>query len=333
MWNKKVVWGNIWLHYIRDKRKILVLLTVFALVLGAVYQLYDLSWEPFFYGLVLCLAAGILAAIPDGYAYWRRHRQMLQLKAQVRQRMPELPAPQNLQEEDDVQLLRAVWEEKENCLADGCRRQRETLDYYTLWAHQVKTPIAAMGLLLQGQDTEMGRALQAELFKTEQYVEMALSYVRLGSSSTDYVFRRYSLDDLVRQAVRKYASLFIQKKLKLDLRPLDCQVITDEKWLVFAIEQILSNALKYTNQGCISIYQEPEKVLVIADTGIGIIPEDLPRIWEKGFTGYNGRTDKRATGIGMYLCRRVLENLSHAVTVESQVGKGTKVSIVLDEKT
>ena len=314
MWNKKVVWGNIWLHYIRDKRKILVLLTVFALVLGAVYQLYDLSWEPFFYGLVLCLAAGILAMIPDGYAYWRRHRQMLQLKAQVRQGMPELPAPQNLQEEDDVQLLRAVWEEKENCLADGCRRQQETLDYYTLWAHQVKTPIAAMGLLLQGQDTEMGRALQAELFKTEQYVEMALSYVRLGSSSTDYVFRRYSLDDLVRQAVRKYASLFIQKKLKLDLR-------------------ILSNALKYTNQGCISIYQEPEKVLVIADTGIGIIPEDLPRIWEKGFTGYNGRTDKRATGIGMYLCRRVLENLSHAVTVESQVGKGTKVSIVLDEKT
>lgn len=332
MWNRKAVLGNIW-YYIRDKRKILALFAVFALVLGAVYQLYDLPWEPFFYGTVLCLAVGLLAAIPDSYAYWCRHKQMIRLKAKVGQGMPELPTPQNLQEEDDFQLLRAVWEEKENCLADGNRRQQETLDYYTLWAHQVKTPIAAMGLILQGQDTEMGRALQAELFKTEQYVEMALSYVRLGSSTTDYIFRRYSLDDLVRQAVRKYASLFIQKKLKLDLQPLDCQVLTDEKWLVFAIEQILSNALKYTSEGCISIYREQKKVLVIADTGIGITPEDLPRIWEKGFTGYNGRTDKRATGIGMYLCKRVLENLSHTVTVESQVGKGTKVSIVLDERT
>lgn len=332
MWNREDFPKGIWLHYLKDRRKVVTLFAVFALILGAVYQLYNLPWEPFCYGLILCLAAGFLAALPDGYRYWRRHAQMIRLRAKAGQGMPELPAPQNLPEEDDIRLLEAVWEEKENCLVDGQRRQQETLDYYTLWAHQVKTPIAAMALLLQGEDTETGRALQGELFKTEQYVEMALSYVRLGSSSTDYVFRRYSLDDLVRQAVRKYASLFIRKKIKLDLQPLDCQVLTDEKWLVFVIEQILSNALKYTNQGCISIYQEPEKTLVIADTGIGIAPEDLPRIWEKGFTGYNGRTDKRATGIGMYLCKRVLENLSHAVTVESQVGKGTKVSIVLDEK-
>lgn len=303
-----------------------------AAIFGAVYRLYDLPWEPFLYGLALCLAAGLLAAAPDAYAYWRRHRQMIRLKAEVKQGLPDFPAPQNLPEEDQFRLLKALWEEKENCRTDGLRRQQETLDYYTLWAHQVKTPIAAMRLLLQGEDTETGRALQAELFKTEQYVEMVLSYARLGSSSTDYVFRRYSLDDLVRQAVRKYAPLFIRKKIKLDLQPLDCQVLTDEKWLVFVIGQVLSNALKYTSEGCISIYREPKKTLVIADTGIGIAPEDLPRIWEKGFIGCNGRKDKRATGIGLYLCKRVLENLSHTVKVESQVGKGTKVSIGLEKK-
>ena len=104
-------------------------------------------------------------------------------------------------------------------------------------------------------------------------------------------------------------------------------MLTDEKWISFVIGQILSNALKYTSKGCVSIYREPKKVLVIQDSGIGIAPEDLPRIWEKGFTGYNGREDKRATGIGLYLCKRVLENLSHTITVTSKIGEGTKVSI------
>lgn len=329
MLNREAKSQNILLSYIKDRRKWLLLSTAWALLLGVVYQLYNLSWEPFFYGLVICLAVGLLAAALDGYHYWSRHKRLLRMGREVEQGPPDFPAPRNQQEADYICLLKKVWEEKENCIAKAKWERRESLDYYTLWAHQVKTPIAAMRLLLQGQDTQMSRDLQAELFKTEQYVEMALSYVRLGSSSTDYVFRKYPLDDLVRQAVRKYASLFIQKKIKLDLRSLDGQVVTDEKWLVFALGQILSNALKYTNKGSICIYFEPEKGLVIEDTGIGIAPEDLPRIWEKGFTGYNGRMDKQATGIGLYLCKRVLENLSHTIQVESRLGEGTKVYIGL----
>lgn len=303
------------------------MLAVCGLLLSLVYQLYDLPWEPLIYGLSICFAVCLGAASADLYHYQRRHRYLFRLRAEVGQGIPDLPKPRDLVEEDHFCLLEMLWEEKEDCLAAGRREQQEALDYYMLWTHQVKTPIAAMRLICQGEDTQMGRDLQAELFKIEQYVEMALSYVRLGSGPTDYVFRRYPLEDLVRQAVRRYASLFIQKKIKLDLMPLDSQVVTDEKWLVFVIGQILSNALKYTNRGCISIYQEGKDVLVIQDTGIGIAPEDLPRIWEKGFTGYNGREDKRATGIGMYLCKRVLENLSHTIEVTSRVGSGTKVSI------
>lgn len=318
--------------YIKDRRRIWLGAALCSLVMGLVYRLYGISWEPFVYGLCICLVMGLAAASADIYRYRQRHRYLLRLQAEVGQDLPELPVPKSLHEADYICLLRKIWEEKEDCLVKKRQEQQETLDYYTLWAHQIKTPLAAMRLICQGEDTQMGRDLLAELFKTEQYVEMVLSYVRLGSSSTDYIFRRYHLDDLVRQAVRRYASLFIHKKIRLDLGSLDVWVVTDEKWLVSALGQILSNALKYTDKGCISIYLKPEKVLVIEDTGIGIAPEDLPRIWEKGFTGYNGRIDKRATGIGLYLCRRILEDLSHTITVSSQVGKGTKVSIDLAVK-
>ncbi len=318
---------NIFLSYIRDRRKILLLAAVWALAMGVVYWLYNLPWEPFVYGIVLCLATGFLAAGIDGYGYWSRHRRLARLSRKAQQGIPDFASPRNLEEADYLNLLKKVWQEKENCVMEAKRERQESLDYYTLWTHQIKTPIAAMGLMLQERDTPMSQSLQAELFKTEQYVEMALSYVRLGSASTDYVFRKYPLDSLVRQAVRKYASLFIQKKIKLNLKPMDFQAVTDEKWLTLALGQILSNALKYTSKGSISIYCQPENTLVIEDTGIGIAPEDLPRIWEKGFTGYNGRKEQRSTGIGLYLCKRILENLSHTIRVESKLGEGTRVYI------
>ena len=175
------------------------------------------------------------------------------------------------------------------------------------------------------------RALLEQLQSVEQYVEMVLGYLRLESPSSDYVIRNYALDDIVRQAVRKYASQFIRRKLRLEYTPLNVSVITDEKWLLFVIEQVLSNALKYTRSGSVSITLEAPKTLCIRDTGIGIAPEDLPRVFEKGFTGCNGRTDKRATGIGLYLCRRILEKLGHTIAITSTVGEGTTVRIGLQQ--
>ena len=132
--------------------------------------------------------------------------------------------------------------------------------------------------------------------------------------------------------MKKYAPLFIRKKLTLGYEPVNCQVLTDEKWLEFVLEQILSNAIKYTKRGSVAVYMDDreEKTLVIADTGIGIAAEDVPRVFEKGFTGYNGRYDKRSTGIGLYLCRRVLNRLSHTIRIESEPGQGTRVYINLD---
>jgi signal transduction histidine kinase len=172
--------------------------------------------------------------------------------------------------------------------------------------------------------------LSEELFKIEQYVDMVMYYQRLESISSDFLFRKYDLYDIVKQTLKKHAILFINSKLSLDLQEFECFVVTDEKWLQFALGQIISNALKYTPRGIISIYLEisaGNAQLVIRDTGIGIRPEDLPRIFEQGYTGYNGRLDKKSTGIGLYLCKRTLDKLSHTIEVSSEVGKGTKVTI------
>lgn len=233
----------------------------------------------------------------------------------------------NLIEQDYLALIRTLFNQKQEYIAEIDREKAEMIDYYTLWVHQIKTPIAAMRLILQSSDDAQNHELQDQLFKIEQYVEMVMAYLRIGSSSTDYLLKEYDLEDMVKQSVRKYATMFIRKKISVKLGNLKCRVLTDEKWFCFAIEQILSNAIKYTDEGYISIDSEDEATLVIKDTGIGIAPEDLPRICEKGFTGYNGRIDKRASGIGLYLTKQILTKLGHRISFESEVGKGTTVRI------
>ena len=218
----------------------------------------------------------------------------------------------------------------------------EMTDYYTMWAHQIKTPIFALRLLLQENPTVNKEAL-TELFKIEQYVEMVLGYLRTEDMSSDLKLSRCALDSIIREQIHKYAGIFISKKLSLTYEGISKNVLTDEKWLGFVIGQILSNALKYTRTGGIRISlkdvpgnsQNTEDIsnmispspvtLIIEDTGIGIRKEDLPRIFEKSYTGVNGRENNRATGIGLYLSKKIMKRLDHRIYVTSEEGKGTKV--------
>lgn len=171
--------------------------------------------------------------------------------------------------------------------------------------------------------------LTAELGRIEQYVDMVLTYLRLEEGGSDYVIRPCSVDEVVRAAVRRFAGEFIDRRIRLDYEPVQWETVTDGKWLTFVVEQLLSNALKYTGQeGAIRIYRQGDE-LCIADTGMGIAPEDLPRVFQMGYTGENGRLDRRSSGIGLYLCRRICGNLRHGIRMESVPGKGTTVYLTL----
>ena len=321
------------LSYLKDHIKVIIVYLLFVSIFYAIFYLYNLQLEPVMYASTLCGVLGSIFIILDILKYRKKNSVLQNLRESIIYSIDNLPEVNGLIEEDYNMLINILFEEKAKVLAKVDMDMNEMIDYYTLWAHQIKTPIAAMRILIQSVEDDNNSYLLNELFKIEQYVEMVLGYLRMESMSSDLVLQSYSLDDIVRQVVRKYARLFIAKKIKLDFKELNTQVLTDEKWLVFVIEQIISNAIKYSKiEGTISIYMDKNKskTLVIEDSGIGIEKEDLPRVFEKGFTGFNGRSDKKSTGIGLYLCKTILNKLSHKIEIESEVSKFTRVKIGLD---
>ena len=315
--------------YLKRQYKLLLLLAGAVCIFTAVFFLYDVPPEAPLYAGGLCLMLG-LALFAVGYRrFLLRHRELEYLLRRAGEKALPLPPAQGLLEEDYQALLQAVCRDRARLAAEKENRLREQTDYYSLWVHQIKTPIAAMDLLLQEGGGPRRDELEVELLKIRQYVEMVLSYLRLGSDCTDYVLREYDLDGIVRQAVRKFARMFILKKITLDFQETGRQVLTDEKWLLFVIEQVLSNALKYTPAGgTIRIYGDGG-ALIIADSGIGIREEDQARVFEQGYTGYNGRADKKSTGIGLYLCKEVMDRLEHGISLTSRPGEGTAVRLEL----
>lgn len=165
--------------------------------------------------------------------------------------------------------------------------------------------------------------MRQELFKIEQYAMMALRFIKLESISSDIVLAPCRLDSAVKEQVRSHSIPFVYKGLSVSVNVSGQSIMTDKKWLGFIIEQLISNAVKYTNKGGVTICGDA-KTLSIEDTGIGIMPEDLPRIFEKGYTGYNGRIDDRSSGIGLYMAKRAADALSIRIGVESRLGRGTR---------
>ena len=296
------------------------------------FWLYHLPVEAVLYPAFICAVLGLLLLVIDFRRVLQKHQRLDRIQTLSDAIGENFPQVEGLEDEDYQQIIRLLQEEQTRFHADTARRYGDMVDYYTIWAHQIKTPIASMRLTLQNEDSQLSRKFSGDLFRIEQYVEMVLMFLRLDSDSTDYVIREHDLDAIVRQAVRKFAGEFIARKLQLVYEPLNAKVITDEKWLSFVVEQVLSNALKYTPSGSITISLEAPKTLCIRDTGMGIAPEDLPRIFEKGYTGYHGRADKKASGIGLYLCKRVCSNLGHSITARSAVDSGTTIKIDLSQR-
>ena len=301
-------------------------------VYAVILYLYRLPAEGALYGLCLCLAVA-LPFFAAGFFSWRRRVRLLEeLRRRPGLAPEDLPAPRDALEEGWHSLL------EETLSASRARREaleqaaRESAEYYTLWAHQIKTPLSAMELILQQEPCPAAGELGVQLLRTEQYADMVMAYVRATSEATDFLLRPCPLEPLVHQTVRRLSLLFIRRDITLELGELSGSPVTDEKWLGFALEQVLTNALKYTPKGGKITISAAGDRLTVRDTGVGIAPEDLPRVFEKGYTGRNGRLDRRASGVGLYLSRKVLKRLGHDIRVDSAPGAGTTVTFLLESR-
>lgn len=318
--------------YLKQRKRALLFFLLCAMVFFCTFFLYGLPVLAVLYPVCICFVLAM------GFAFWDlrtvkcKHEKLKRCSRIPLDIQKQLPEIHSVDDEDYQRIISRLCQEYRQQQTDYSLQHQEMTDYYTIWAHQIKTPIASMKLTLQNEDSALSRQLSEELQRIEQYVEMVLAFLRLGSSSQDYVFREQELDSIVKEAAKKFAGQFIRKKIKLYYKPLYVKVLTDEKWLSFVIEQVLSNALKYTNSGSITIDMEEPLILCIRDTGIGIAPEDLPRVFEKSYTGYNGRKDKKASGLGLYLCKRICSNLGHQISVQSSLDSGTVVRIYLERR-
>lgn len=322
---------RLFFKYIYQYRYTAMLFLIFSAIFAVILMMYDTTPEAVLYAFLLCGAIGIVIITIGFIVFRKRYRLLEDIYANLPLMIDKLPETENPYQEILQEIIVKLSEISSENLTNLKNLQHDSMDYFTVWVHQIKTPISAMQMILQSEDTDENRVLLSELFRIEQYAEMALYYLRLDSPTTDFVIGRYNLDSIIKQALHRYAPQFINKKIKLIYSPVDAQILTDEKWLLFIIEQILSNAVKYTIKGSVTI-KYANNILIFFDTGIGISPEDLPRIFEKGYTGLSGRRDRKSTGLGLYLCKRTADNLGHSLSASSVVGRGTNFYIDLSSK-
>lgn len=335
---------GIFKSYLRDRKRVFFLVGGVTSIYIIVFYLYAVDLEPVVYGTLLSALAGAVTTGRDFWQYRRKHRALTSLASHLSHSLESLHASDSdhqlstsfdLIESDYQNIFRILWNRAEKVKEDADKQLLEIKEDYTMWVHQIKAPISAMNMIIQ--DSDRKRELAIELLRIEQYVEMALAFWRLEQTTADLRLEEFNLLSAIKQAVRRFSIFFIYKGIRLELDEEACNIsiITDEKWLVFVVEQILSNALKYTSKGTIYIRMDEMsarkggKVLIIQDTGIGIEPSDIPRLFEKGFTGYNGNLQKSSTGIGLYLCKRILEKLTHKISLQSEPEIGTTVLIDL----
>ncbi|EFX52936.1 ATPase/histidine kinase/DNA gyrase B/HSP90 domain protein [Streptococcus cristatus ATCC 51100] len=310
-------------HHLYSRRFILLLLLIVFSIMGMFAFIFEDGRSLLEYQLLLAfLLASFFLGMDLASAYKEYRNQLFYASGR----------PQTALEVLLFEKLALLEMDKKNRAIEEREKLNDLMDYYTLWAHQIKTPIAASSLLVgEIEDKKVKNQLEQELFKIESYVNIVLQYLRLESFHEDLVLKKENLEDLVKEIVKKYAIFFIQKGLSLNLHDLDRTIITDRKWFVVILEQVLSNSLKYTSQGGIEIYFQ-EDTLYIKDSGLGIQDSDLLRVFERGFSGYNGRLTQQSSGLGLYLSKKIADELGHQISIASQVGQGTTVMISFSEK-
>ena len=317
--------------YLKKNIKVYILFVVFIAIFFIMFYLYNLPLEALIYTGSFCFLAALVASFSDFVNYRESYKKLKFLEKNILNDLEDLPKSLDIRIDYYHKIIEKLYEELEKLTQENQQKNTDMVDYYSMWVHQIKTPIAAMNFLLDNEEIDR-KILQQELFKIERYVEMVLTYIRLDSISSDYVITKINLDEVVKDSVKKYATIFINKKIKLNYVSHETMVISDKKWLSFAFEQILGNSVKYSSTGGEITIETYENKLVIEDNGIGIKEEDLPRIFEKGFTGFNGRYEKKSSGLGLYLCKKTLDKLGHHIEISSKVGEGTRIEITFPKE-
>ncbi len=323
---------KLFFKYIASKRAVIFAWAIFCILFTVSFYAYRLPVSAVLYPAALSGAMGVAFIL---FGFLKTRKAYLSLSKITGENiswgdMPELS--HGVETDELVRIITELYKKQEKVLAEMQQKNSDMREYYTVWAHQIKTPISVMKLRLQNEDSPLSRSMQSELSRIEGYVEMVMVYLRLGSNDHDYVFKECDLDSLIKHSVSRFSSEFIDRGIGLEYGGVDFELVTDKKWFCFVLEQILSNSLKYTpSAGVIRIFMKEGGTLCIADTGIGIAYEDQPRVFDMSYTGLNGRENRASSGIGLYLCKRICDRLGIGIRLCSEPNRGTAVCLELSQ--
>ena len=318
-------------QYLKERIQLLSFFVIVLIIFGLVFYLYHLPFEHYVYASFLILLMLATSMIYDYIQFSKKHHIIKELEKNTEFLQENLPPKTTQNDEDYQKIITHLITRNRQLISRADEKHTNLIEYYTLWTHQIKTPLSAMDFLIQGKSRDVFDDMELQIMNIESYIDMALQYLRIDNMSSDLKLLNYSIKEIVNEAIKDYSKMFIYKGIKLELALIELDVITDEKWLLFVIKQILSNAIKYTPKGKIRIYAK-DKHLYIEDSGIGIQAEDIVSVFNKGFTGYNGRINRKSTGLGLYLVKEIVDNLGHSIEINSLVDEGTIVSLNLSQE-
>ena len=321
MWNKKLL--N---EYLKMKKtSIIGILGVYAILFVFVY-LYRIPIEVILYPFILTIVFVLMVLLFDYIKYKEKVNKISQICNDISSCYSVKINDKNIFDEYYLDIINELLKENRKQVSQIQKKVSDINDYFSIWVHQIKTPIASMKLKIDNEQMDLLQ-LASDLNRIDHYVDLVLSFLKFDEEKIDLYFRKTDVDRIMRESLKKFSNDFIIKKIRLDYKLSKREVLTDEKWLSFVFDQLLSNALKYTDKGTISIYYDGDSCLCIKDSGIGIALADMERLFEKGFTGYNGRQYKKASGIGLYMCKRMCDKLNIAISIESIVNEYTLVKL------
>jgi signal transduction histidine kinase len=325
--DKAMHWTTLVIPFLRTSVNQLLTFLLINGIFAVLFLLASLDLNIYLYGLQLTLFFWLIILAVQWTLFMKRVR-----KAESIRFDQDLSTKRDkrIQSVDDLyeSSYRSLYEEYMMVKQEMNEKNTEQMDYFTLWLHQIKTPISAMSLILQRHpDKKDSRILEQELIRINDYTHMALNYLKLEDTGKELDLQEVAVDDVIKSVLKKYAVMFIHKEISVEYEPSGKKVLSDRKWLQVLIEQLISNSLKYTMSGSVSIRLDGRDRLIVEDTGSGISQEDLPKIFEKGYTGLNGRLHDKSTGLGLFLSRKICKRLGHKLTIESELDKGTKALI------
>ncbi|MBE2128918.1 sensor histidine kinase [Staphylococcus schweitzeri] len=278
------------------------IVVVIIVLFGLIFYLYQLPLEAFLLTLAI---VSLLLLIYIGIKY--------------------LSFVKTISQQQQIENLETALYQLKN---DQIEYKNDIESYFLTWVHQMKTPITAAQLLLERDEPNVVNRVRQEIIQIDNYTSLALSYLKLLNETSDISVAQISINDLIRPIIMKYSIQFIDQKTKIHYEPCHCMVLTDVRWTSLMIEQLINNALKYARGKDIWIeYDEKSNQLHIKDNGIGISEADLPKIFDKGYSGYNGQRQSNSSGIGLFIVKQISNHTNHPVSVVSKQNQGTTFTI------